>query len=291
MLGSAGQLGCQIVERFKNVGAIDCISLTRADLDISDVELVNQVLLEHNPNIVVNCAAYTAVDLAETNKEEAFQVNASNVRTIARLCNELGIWLLHYSTDYVFNGEGKSPYQESDQTDPTSIYGASKLAGEKAVMEEHQDACIVRTSWLYGDEGNNFVNTMIHLGRTKEEIKVVNDQVSSPTYVTDLVGCTQELIEYGMSSGLMPKGLLHFSNSGETSWYEFAEAIMNSMKLKCRVVPVSTEEFGARAPRPKYSKLDCTLIKNKYGINPRSWQEGLEDCLSKKKNNGNKNVG
>ncbi|MFT5183464.1 MAG: dTDP-4-dehydrorhamnose reductase [Flavobacteriales bacterium] len=291
VLGSSGQLGRQIVDRLKLIVSIDCTSLTRADLDISDAEMVRHVLDEKHPDVVINCAAYTAVDKAEQDSDQAFLVNANNARTLGLECKVRAIWLLHFSTDYVFNGKGEIPYNESDQTNPISVYGASKLAGEKAILEEHAGACVLRTSWLYGDEGNNFVNTMIRLGRTKKEINVVDDQVSSPTYVSDLVDCTLNLIEVGLTSGKMPAGLLHFSNSGETSWCEFAKAIMISMQLDCTVKPISTKDFGALASRPIYSKLDCTLIENNYGITNRPWQDGLEDCLSKKKKNGNNYAG
>lgn len=291
VVGSAGQLGMKFMESFGANNSFDCTGLTRDDLDICDAEKVNQLFRQHAPRIVINCAAYTAVDAAETNQERAFEVNSKAARIVARAAAQNGSWLLHFSTDYVFNGAGFSPYSESHETDPISVYGASKRQGELAILEEHEGACIVRTSWLYSEKGNNFVDTMIRLGSSKDKISVVDDQVSSPTYAGDLVECCVELIAQGISTQQMPHGILHFSNAGQASWFDFAKKIMEKMDLDCKVKPISTKEFGAVANRPRYSKLDCRFIENKYGIVTRSWQEGLDDCLSKRKNKGNKDVG
>jgi dTDP-4-dehydrorhamnose reductase len=283
VVGSAGQLGRKTMAYFNTDDSFDCLGFSHAELDICDEKEVDSILALHSPDILINCAAYTAVDAAEENQEIAFNVNTMAARIVAKSAFKQGVWLLHFSTDYVFNGKSKVPYKESDQTDPLCVYGLSKRDGEQAILEEHKDACIVRTSWLYAEQGNNFVSTMARLGQTKKSIQVVDDQVSAPTFVGDLVDCSIRLIARGLADKNMPSGILHFSNSGEASWFEFAQTIMEKLDLDCVVDRISTKEFGAAADRPNYSKLDCTLIENKYGIVARPWQEGLDDCLRKRK--------
>ncbi len=283
VVGSAGQLGRKTMAYFKTDDSFECLGFSHADLDICNELEVDSLLGLHSPDIFINCAAYTAVDAAEENREMAFNVNTKAARILAKLAFKHGAWFLHYSTDYVFNGQSEKPYKESDLTDPLCVYGLSKRDGEQAILEENERACIIRTSWLYAEEGNNFVSTMIRLGQSKKRIQVVDDQVSTPTFVGDLVDCSARLIMRGLADKKMPSGIVHFSNAGEASWFEFARTIMEKMNLDCEVERISTKEFGAAAARPSYSKLDCTLIENKYGIVARSWQEGLDDCLSKRK--------
>lgn len=233
------------------------------DLDITDDARVREFLLEVKPAIVINAAAYTDVDGCEDNQEHAFKVNGQAPGQIANACHESGSLLIHYSTDYVFNGE-KEEYSESDAPDPINVYGASKLLGEQLIQENHDNFLIIRTSWLFGPHGRNFVDTMLTLSQQMERVKVVSDQFGKPTYTKDLATATASLLD-------REPGIYHVTNDGTCSWYDFARAIIPN------AVPCSSDEFPRKAKRPKYSVLKPTRTRPL-----RHWREALADYLTTK---------
>jgi len=233
------------------------------DFDIADAVRVRAFLLDLKPAIVINAAAYTDVDGCEENREHAFEVNGTAPGYIAEACHESGSLFIHYSTDYVFNGERKE-YFESDTPDPLNVYGESKLLGERLIQENHDNFLIIRTSWLFGPHGRNFVDTMMALSRQMDQVKVVNDQFGRPTYTKDLAFKTHELL------GKEP-GIYHVTNDGTCSWFEFAQAIIPN------AIPCSTDEFPRKAKRPKYS-----VLVNTKTTPLRHWRESLADYLTTK---------
>ena len=224
--------------------------------------------------MIVNCAAYTQVDKAESDQVAAQFTNAVAPAILASLCERF----IHFSTDYVFNGYGFRPYNEASETNPSSVYGASKLAGESAVMTSNPSSVIIRTSWVYSDIGNNFVKTMLRLGKERKELRVVSDQIGTPTYAYDLA---KLVVENGIDGWKFKSGIYHYSNEGVASWYDFAYEIMKIAKLSCKIIPIKSEEYPTSAKRPHYSVLDKTKIKNDLGIEIPHWKESLKLCLQK----------
>jgi dTDP-4-dehydrorhamnose reductase len=258
IIGSSGMLGSDLCKTFP-----DAVKLTHHDLDITDREQVIESILKIKPDVVINAAAYTNVDGCEDNKELAFQVNGYGPGYIAEACARAGAKLVHFSTDYVFDGS-KKEYVESDIPDPINVYGDSKLLGEKKIIENMDDYRIVRISWLFGIHGKNFVETMLKLSGEMDTVKVVNDQFGKPTYTMDLASKVKEII------GLDP-GIYHITNDGICSWYEFASSIINN------VIPCTSEEFPRKAKRPKYSVLVNTKAEPM-----RHWREALKDYLQER---------
>lgn len=255
IIGSNGMLGSDLCKVFP-----DAVKLTHHDLDITDREQVIESILKIKPDVVINAAAYTNVDGCEDNKELAFQVNGYGPGYIAKACARAGAALVHFSTDYVFDGS-KKEYIESDIPNPINVYGDSKLLGEKKIVENMDDYRIVRISWLFGIHGKNFVETMIKLSGEMDTVKVVNDQFGKPTYTMDLANKVKEIIE-------LDPGIYHITNDGICSWYEFASSIIDN------VVPCTSEEFQRKAKRPKYSVLVNTKTEPM-----RHWREALTDYL------------
>ncbi|MCL4148911.1 UNVERIFIED_CONTAM: hypothetical protein GTU68_015315 [Idotea baltica] len=252
------------------------VGLTHAQIDITDPENLEQVLRELNINRLINTAAYNLVDAAEDNPESAFAVNAFGARNIAQWCDRNKVALLHVSTDHVFGNVGEStPLKETDHPLPNSVYGASKLAGEYFVQAECVNHYIVRTCGLYGHAATrakgNFVNTMQRLGTERDELKVVADQYCTPTSTVDLAKAIAKLIETEQF------GTYHMTNSGETTWYDFAAEIFRITEIEVDLLPISTEEFNAKAARPKYSVLNCEKLEATIGQKTRSWQEALAE--------------
>ncbi len=244
------------------------------ELDITDLSAVKKVIAYHQPDLIINAAGYTDVDGCETNVDHAFAVNALGPRILAVVCNELNIPLVHISTDYIFDGASTSPHKESDKPNPQSIYGKSKLLGEQYVRELTNKHYIIRTSWLYGKNGRNFVDTMLRLAQERDEISVVNDQVGSPTYTVDLAQAISELVTEPAY------GTYHLTNSGTCSWYEFALEIFKQAGIETvKVKPITTEELNRPAPRPKNSVLDNYIwhLKGKQPL--RHYKEALRDYL------------
>ena len=270
--GAQGQLGQELVKQLDKKYEYDVIKTDRDTLDITNIENVNTFILEQNPDVVINCAAHTAVDLCETDMENAYKINAIGPRNLAIACEKAGAKLVQVSTDYVFDGNSVRPYREDDITCPNSVYGTSKLMGENFVREFCSKYFIVRTAWLYG-EGNNFVRTMLKLSETNSELNVVNDQIGSPTSTVDLAKAIIDLIH------TEHYGIYHGTCEGQCSWYDFAKKIFEIKNIDIKVNPVTSDEFKRPAPRPKYSVLDNFMLKL-VGLNSfRKWEDSLEEYL------------
>jgi dTDP-4-dehydrorhamnose reductase len=275
--GAQGQLGKSIHELAASYPELQFVFLSRSDMPIHHFELMREFLQGIQPDVVVNAAAYTAVDRAEQEKELAFQVNGEAVGVLAAWCATHGSRFIHVSTDYVFDGESERPYTETDPTAPRCVYGASKLEGERQALQFDPQSIILRTSWVYAPYGKNFVRTMLTLMKEKEFVRVVNDQIGAPTYAPDLAKAILDIIV----SGKWVPGIYHFSNSGRISWYDFAVAIQQQIGSTCRVEPIPTSEYPTPAKRPSYSLLSTEKIRSVYGIVPRSWEDALKECLAK----------
>ncbi len=279
--GANGQLGtdlCKVLQQF------ELIALTHKDIEITDMNSVKDVFYKYKPDTIINTAAYVRVDDCETQQDKAFKVNALGARNIAVVAQELGAKLIHISTDYVFGGESEprtTPYTELDTPISLSIYGKSKLAGENFVRHLCQKHFIIRTSGLFGiagasGKGGNFVETMLKLAKEREELKVVNDQVFSPTYTKDLAKKIAQLIN------TEHYGIFHVTNKGSCSWYEFAKEILKLADLKIRLIPITSDEYPQKARRPRFSVLDNYHLRLLGMDNMRTWQEALRDYMISK---------
>ncbi|NOT51614.1 MAG: dTDP-4-dehydrorhamnose reductase [Chitinophagaceae bacterium] len=274
--GSNGQLGKELKKIASSLLQFEFIFLSKEDLPIHHFEMVRHYFTTYKPQYLINCAAYTAVDRAEQEKDRAFQINGEAVGVLAAVCNEQQCKFIHISTDYVFDGTATVPYKEDSLTNPQSVYGASKLEGEKQAMQFNAETIIIRTSWVYSEFGKNFVKTMQRLMSEKEEINVVNDQFGSPTYAADLA----EIILQIISSQKWKPGIYHFCNEGIITWYEFALAIKELTGSNCKVNPIPTSQYPAPAKRPSRSVLDTAKIQNVFAIEMKDWKESLKVCLS-----------
>lgn len=284
--GVKGQLGNELTSIINNskseisdvsdyVKGIEVIAMDIDKLDISDIEAVKKVMRETKPDVVINCAAYTNVDLCETDSDIAFKVNAIGPRNLAIATEEIGAKLVQVSTDYVFSGNGDTPFKEYDTPNPYSVYGKTKLMGEKFVSELSSKYFIVRTAWLYGYVGNNFVYTIMKLAKDRDSINVVNDQRGNPTNANDLAHHILKLInteEYGV---------YHCTGKGECSWYDFAKEIIDLSEIQCIVNPCTSEEFVRPAKRPEYSSLDNMMLRCSVGDEMRDWKDALKVFINK----------
>lgn len=280
--GSNGQLGKELQQLSSSFTQFQFIFLSKEELPVDDHGLISHHFTKHQPQYCINCAAYTAVDKAEQEKELAFKVNGDAVGVLATISKENNCRLIHISTDYVFDGTSSSPYKEDDATNPQGVYGASKLEGEKQAMQNNPATIIIRTSWVYSEFGKNFVKTMIRLMNEKEEINVVNDQIGSPTYAADLAEAILQIIaNCQLPIGNSEKGIYNFSNTGTTSWYEFALAIKELINSNCKVNPIPTSQYPTPAKRPAYSVLDKSKIQQAFGIRLKDWKDSLSVCISK----------
>ncbi len=273
--GSNGQLGKELQELASLYPAYRFVFASREDLKLHHFGLVENFFVGLQPQYCINCAAYTAVDKAESEKDMAMLVNGEAVGNLAAVCKKFHTKLIHISTDYVFDGESETPYQPDDATGPISIYGISKLKGEELCLQENPDAIIIRTAWVYSEFGNNFVKTMMRLMKERPEIKVVNDQIGAPTYAADLAKACLDII----ASGKWQTGIYHYSNSGKISWYDFAEAIKEMIGSKCIVHPIPTTDYPTPAKRPKFSLLDTSKIKEVFDVNIPEWRKSLGICI------------
>ncbi|MCC8154915.1 MAG: dTDP-4-dehydrorhamnose reductase [Tannerellaceae bacterium] len=249
-------------------------------LDICNKETVKQYIVSNKVDYIINCAAYTAVDKAEDEEALAMLINRDAVCNLAEAAQENHTKIIHISTDYVFDGTSYSPYEETAATCPVSVYGYTKLAGENILQAICPSSAIVRTSWLYSEYGTNFLKTMLRLGKEKEELGVIFDQVGTPTYAGDLAMALMEMIIAAEKDNFKP-GIYHFSNEGVCSWYDFAVRIMKIGGLNCEVKPIQTREYPTRAARPHYSVLNKTKIKLDYGLTIPHWEESLYTCYNK----------
>jgi dTDP-4-dehydrorhamnose reductase len=269
--GANGQLGQDLVRIIGDLHKV--VGLGRSDLDIRDLDECKKIIRQLKPDVIIHAAAYTAVDLAESDEDEAYSVNAYGSRNMAVAAEESGAKLCLISTDYVFDGNATSPYKEHDQTNPQGVYGKSKLAGEQLVQSLSSRFFIVRTSWVYGQYGNNFVKTMLKLSKERDQLMIVNDQVGSPTYTVDLSKFLLDLIETDNF------GIYHASNSGHCSWYEFAKAIFTESGINVQVEPCTSGQFPRPAPRPSYSVMDHLAIRSQGFADLRPWREALQEFL------------
>ncbi len=287
--GSNGQLGSELKELIQNskfkIQNYDFYFTTSQDLDITNFDLVRKYITDNQIKIIINCAAYTAVDKAETEQELCNKINHIAVKNLAMLSNEFSLKLIHISTDYVFDGTNFKPYTEDDTTNPQSVYGQSKLDGEKAILEYNlKNSIIIRTSWVYSYYRANFVKTMLRLGKEKESLGVIFDQVGTPTYAKDLAKVILEIIQhstFNIQNSSTHTEIYNFSNEGVVSWYDFAKEIMRMAKLSCKINPIETYQYPTPASRPHYSLLNKSKIKSTFNIDIPYWKDGLDDCLKR----------
>jgi len=274
--GANGQLGTELVDLYAGRDGDEVFGVDLPNVDITDPESVAAAFASFSPDVVINCAAWTAVDAAEENEDAAFVVNADGPRVLAHACRDAGAWLVQISTDYVFSGDATSPYAEDAEPDPRSAYGRTKLAGELAVQSELPDAhYIVRTAWLYGHEGNNFVKTMLRLESERETIDVVDDQIGQPTYAADLAAQIAALVDARPAAGIF-----HGTNSGEVSWHGFTQEIFRLIGADpARVIAVTSEQFVRPAPRPAYSVLGHDAWGANHLSEMRHWREAIEEAI------------
>ena len=279
--GANGQLGRELRNVLESEIPGQSIYTDVAELDLTDSKAVDLFFKQNEISHVVNCAAYTAVDRAEEEKLECASININAVKNLAIAADSVGAKIIHISTDYVFDGTAHRPYKESDKVNPISEYGTTKRKGETALLALAPESIIIRTSWLYSPHGNNFVKTMMRLGAEHSEIKVVCDQIGSPTYALDLARAIYRVL----LSHQWVEGIFHYSNEGVCSWYDFAKAIHRVAGIKgCNVCPIPTEEYPTAASRPFFSVLDKSRIKATYGADVPYWEDSLIDCINRIKN-------
>lgn len=274
--GANGQLGMEFRELATIFTGYNFLFVSREEMPVDNKEAVEVFFSSNHIDYCINCAAYTAVDKAETEKEIALNINATAVGNLAALCKQYHAGFIHFSTDYVFNGEANEPYKEDHATDPVNYYGYTKLAGEEAAVQNNPASVVIRTSWVYSRFGKNFVKTMLRLMSEKESIGVVADQQGCPTYAADLAAAVMQLIEAGK---IFP-GIYHYCNEGVISWYEFAMAIKEISNSSCIVNPITTKDYPTPAKRPSYSALDTKKIQSVCSIKISSWKESLERCIN-----------
>ena len=279
--GANGQLGQCLQKISSQFEEFEFIFTDSETLDITNKEEVNDFFWQNAPDFCINAAAYTAVDLAETDIEKAFLVNADGAENLAEACAENNAQFIHVSTDYVFDGENNLAYTEEDFTNPLGVYGASKLAGDELALEVNPCSVILRTSWVYSEFGKNFVKTMLNLFATKEELSIVADQFGQPTNANDLAEAIMKIIK---SEKITP-GIFNFSNLGRISWFDFAEKIAELSEAKIKLNAIETSQYPTPAKRPKNSVLDLGKISKTYAIQLKPWEESIEDCVQILQNN------
>jgi len=278
--GSKGQLGNEIQVLAPAYPQFNFIFTDVEELDICKREAVDGFFSENKIDFLINCAAYTAVDKAEDDEEKCYQINKDAVGYLGEASARHGVKMLHVSTDYVFDGKSYIPYTEDAPVSPATVYGRSKAEGEQRLVSVLESAVIVRTSWLYSSFGNNFVKTMLKLGRERKRLQVVYDQVGTPTYAADLADALLQIIS---AAELVP-GIYHFSNEGVCSWYDFTLAIFKSAKIACDVLPIESREYPTKTPRPHYSVLNKQKVKSAYNLRIAHWEDSLNRCVQKLEN-------
>lgn len=274
--GSKGQLGNEMQVAAPLFPFFRFIYTDVEELDITNKADIEKFVSNHQIDAIINCAAYTAVDKAEDDVDLCYKINATAVQYLGEVAAEKGLKMIQVSTDYVFDGTNYKPYSEDEPVSPTSVYGKSKLAGEEALLKAYPSSVIIRTSWLYSSFGNNFVKTMLKLGKERDSISVIFDQIGTPTYAADLALAILNIMNYQTFT----PGIYHFSNEGVCSWYDFTKAIHRIAGINCKVLPIETKDYPARTPRPHYSVLNKAKIKSTYNLTIPYWEESLEKCIS-----------
>lgn len=277
VFGASGQLGQCLAHVAKERNTAGLIFPPEDQANILNPAGLRTLFEQQRPAYVINCAAYTAVDKAEDEVELARRVNRDGVENLARLCGEFGTTLIQISTDFVFAGTGNQPLIETDEAAPISVYGLTKLEGEQVIPALTSQYFILRTSWLYSEFANNFVKTMLKLGRERDELKIIWDQLGTPTYAIDLAGCILHIIESQSSA----YGIYHYSNEGVTSWYDFATAIFELNHTAVKTLPIRTAEYPTKATRPTYSVMDKSKVKQMLGVAIPHWRTSLQTCLGR----------
>jgi len=277
VIGAQGQLGQSFQYWAPHFPNFQFFFKDLPEFNLLEYENLKQYFTTTSINIVINCAAYTAVDQAEDESKTARQLNASAIESLCQLSKIFGFKPIHFSTDYVFDGTSSKPYKENDPLNPTGVYGQTKAEGEKVMHFAGIDGWIIRTSWLFSPYGKNFVKTIFSLLRNKAEINVVADQTGSPTYALDLAAATLK----GLDQNPVFNGVkvYHYTNTGHTTWHGLASAIQRQINTNCKIHPIDTAAYPSKAKRPKYSVLSCEKIKKEFKLNPRSWESALSDCL------------
>ncbi|MEI6749152.1 MAG: dTDP-4-dehydrorhamnose reductase [Bacteroidales bacterium] len=277
--GSKGQLGNELRELSGDFAQFSFLYTDVEELNITAEAEVDKYFAACKPDVIINCAAYTAVDKAETEESRAYLINATAVGILARMATKYKALLVHVSTDYVFDGTAFLPYQETDNTNPVSVYARSKYAGELAVAENATRAIILRTSWLYSAFGNNFVKTILKYGKERDLLNVVFDQIGTPTYARDLAKAILSIIPEVMQCNSVE--VYHYSNEGVASWYDFAKAIIEISGLGCRINPIGTKDYPLPATRPFYSVLNKSKLKEKFGLEIPYWRDSVNHCIQR----------
>ena len=284
--GCHGQVGHCLVKQLE--GKAEVLAVDKEQLDITDQAAVFSVVSEFVPDYIINAAAHTAVDKAEEEVDLSFAINRDGPMYLAEAAESCGAVMLHISTDYVFDGTGEAPYEESDAVGPQGVYGQSKLAGEQAVAKACAEHLILRTAWVFGEHGNNFVKTMLRLGQDRDALSIVGDQIGGPTYAGDIASALITMIDYIEKEGAPQWGVYHFSGMPYASWYEFAEQIFSAAKNKSVLVQtptltsIPTSAYPTPAKRPANSRLDCEKIHQQFGIKPSDWQASLDNIQAYK---------
>jgi dTDP-4-dehydrorhamnose reductase len=277
VFGASGQLGQCLKTVAEGKGVTDIHFPPETEADILNKDALKSIFDTYKPVWCINCAAYTAVDKAEDEVDKARAINKTGVENISELCKIYGTTLIHTSTDFVFKGDEPTPRNENDVAEPVNVYGLTKLEGEQAVVGLLEKYYILRTSWLYSEYGSNFVKTMLRLGSERDELKIIADQVGTPTYAMDLAECIFHII----SSEITAYDTYHYSNEGVASWYDFAKAIFDISGMKVKALPIQTSEYPTRAVRPAYSVMDKTKIKQTFNIEIPYWRDSLITCITK----------
>lgn len=276
--GSSGQLGQCLKQLLLSATDISCYFAAREDLDITNGDEIQRFFSEHNFDYCINTAAYTNVEKAESEQKEAFLINAEGANSLAKACKKHNVVLLHISTDYVFDGMAKTPYQEQDRTNPLNVYGASKLKGEQHIGDTWNKHFIIRTSWLYSQYGHNFLNSMLEFAKQKKALTITTQQKGTPTNANELAQVLLTIIKTGNAR----YGVYHFSNQGEATWYDFAKAIFKATGEIDTVNLAKTEHYATFAKRPAYSVLNCNKLKDTLGITYRNWEDSLKQIINSK---------
>jgi len=277
--GANGQLGWELGQLAAKYPLYEFVLVDRHQLDLSFPETFENIIQTIAPDCIINTAAYTAVDKSETEKDLSYTVNATAVQTLAVICKKISIPFITYSTDYVFDGEATAPYTTLTKVDPVNYYGSTKAAGEKMAIEANEDSIVIRTSWVFSSHGNNFVKTMLRLMKERDQLNIVADQKGRPTYAKDLAFATIKMIE-AINAGALIKGIYHFANQGETTWFDFAATIKANAGLACALNPIETKDFPTPAKRPAYSVLDTTRIEEAISLSIPTWETALTSCMN-----------